>query len=236
MAGMIVCGLVLLIAAVITLVYIMRRRTHRQRLTTQHALDVFLRLMKKEDVRQRIGVLDKAGKRRCGLVTKKVYHAVLEYQRQHTENNKIGKASNLSEDQEDKLLERKAAMERLVKELEKRWTEDPDDTLKQKDLLEVAEVVSEGRSGSAGFNSKRKTFQLIEHAFKAKYHQEALKNLKACSACFAPVSEILTLAFAVSLINRNSPKSSVNKSLIFFLICLSKLIKLRLRKRSRSTV
>ena len=233
MAGMIVCGLVLLIAAVITLVYIMRRRTHRQRLTTQHALDVFLRLMKKEDVRQRIGVFDKTGKRRCGLVTKKVHDAVLEYQRQHTENKKIGKASNLSKDQEDKLLERKAAMERLVKELEKRWTEDPDDTLKQKDLLEVAEVVSEGRSGSAGFNSKRKTFQLIEHAFKAKYHQEALKNLKACSACLAPVSEILTLAFAVSLINGNSPKSSVNKSLIFFLICLSKLIKLHLRKRSR---
>ena len=132
MAGMIVCGLVLLIAAVITVIYIKSRRTHRQRLTTQHSLDVFLRLMKDEDVRQRIGVLDKTGQTRRGLVTKKVHDAVLEYQRQHTENKKIGKASNLSEDPKDKFLERKAAMERLVKELERRLILDSADLSSRK--------------------------------------------------------------------------------------------------------
>ena len=43
-------------------------------------------------------------------------------------------------------------------DLIKEELEELKEAMKNRDLLEVAEVVSEGRSGSAGFNSKRKTF------------------------------------------------------------------------------
>ena len=184
MAGIIVCGVVLLLAAVIAIVYIGRRRSHRNLLTKTHAHDVFMRLMKKKDVRMRIGIAkDGTGKIRRGLMTSKIKEAVLEYQNSLKVSQKeINKTADLDE-REGKFVAKKETVKRLRDALDKRLIEDPADTLGEEDLLKVAVEVSEGRSGSAGFQSKRETFQMIEHAFKTKYHQDALDQLKACFLC-----------------------------------------------------
>ena len=52
MAGMIVCGLVLTIVAVAALIYVMRRRKHRQHLTEEHARELWEVLVVDSDIKQ----------------------------------------------------------------------------------------------------------------------------------------------------------------------------------------
>ena len=52
LAGMIVCGLVLSIVSVVALVYIMRRRKHRQHLTEEHARELFEVMVLDSDIKQ----------------------------------------------------------------------------------------------------------------------------------------------------------------------------------------